>query len=653
MSISDTPFFTEDYGYGLLAITSLSAAVLALILFLLSYSQTRKSLNQEKIRNKNLEERKEHLSRELKLFTEMIDKLGFPIWYRNDDLSLKYYNLSYSLILENNRQANKLAEEVLKIGISQSLNNHVIISGERRLYKITESPLFYDGKQGTVGFAIDISELEKSENELKHHEKFESSLIQSSSSAIAIYGKDTRLDLYNQAFVDLWKLDEKWLNTKPTYGELLEILREKRKLPEQINFLSFKKDNLALFTNLLEKKDEYYYLPDGRVIFVVVIPHENGGLLFSYDDKTEQIALERSYNTLVSVYKSTLDNLYEGVAVFGEDGRLQICNPKYAEIWDLDQSFLKSEPHFSDILDKIKLLFMTQEDWGRYKERIISIISRRKPAKEILKKIDNSVFSVAFEPLPNASTLVTYTNITDSMRVESSLRAEKKALEEADRIKTNFLANVSYELRSPLTSIKGFSELMLGKLADLGLQKQKEYINYIHDSSLKLASMIDNIIDAASINAGHMKLDMDWFEIDDMLSDVEKEVSEKFSASSLNFIMNAPGSMGRMYSDRKRIIQIITRLLSDCIRSANRGEEISISVKIPQNSEIVFSIGKENREANNYNNISNKNALESLDFTIAKSLAELHGGKIEFYKGETGSILYVLTLKRDSRYLYN
>ena len=67
-------------------------------------------------------------------------------------------------------------------------------------------------------------------------------------------------------------------------------------------------------------------------------PHPLGGLIFVYEDVTDRLALERSYNTLIEVQRETLDNLYEGIAVFGSDGRLKLHNPAYRKIWGLVRS---------------------------------------------------------------------------------------------------------------------------------------------------------------------------------------------------------------------------------------------------------------------------------------------------------------------------
>ena len=107
-------------------------------------------------------------------------------------------------------------------------------------------------------------------------------------------------------------------------------------------------------------------------------------------------------------------------------------------------------------------------------------------------------------PLPDGATLVTFQDITDTVNVERALRESNEALEAADAIKIDFVHHVSYELRSPLTNIIGFANLLgdppFGPLTD----KQREYLGYITTSTNALLALINNILDLATIDAGAM-----------------------------------------------------------------------------------------------------------------------------------------------------
>jgi len=610
------------------------------------------------------------MEQDLSKFECIMGKVDFPIWKRKEDLSIKYCNPAYTKILEDNkgeneafenmelyRSAKDLAKKAVDENAEQIEKKHIVISGERRLYRVSESPL-PNGE--TVGYGIDITELEDTERELKNNMSAQSDLLESSASAVAIYSPDTRIKFYNNAFLNLWKLDERFLSTNPTYGEILEVLREKRKLPEQANFKAFKKENLALFTSLIEKYEEFYYLPDNRVLRVIIIPHETGGLLFSYEDMTEQIALERSYNTLMSVKKSTLDNLFEGVAVFGQDGRLQLYNPAYAKMWKLEGAILNSEPHISDIFDETKGLYDC-DNWDEMKQYMISKATSRDSCSEKIERTDNMVLQASCLPLPDGAHLMTYVDITDSARVEESLRAEKLAIEKANKIKTDFLANVSYELRSPLTSIKGFTELlqkrMFGELND----KQEEYVDAIYESSEYLTSLIDNILNVSSIDSGYMSIEADNFDLNKLLVSIEENIIENVEKKNIKFILNCEEKIGSILGDKEKLKQVLVNLLNNAVRMTDKGGTITLSAKSKGKTSVIVSVedtGKGIAEDEQksifekfYKVEGDRHSGAGLGLTVAKSFVELHGGKIKLESEVGKGAKFTITLKRNNRAL--
>ena len=419
---------------------------------------------------KRLQQENENLKTDLKNYSTIINMAPYPIWQRDSSLALRYYNLSYSEAVEDlseksdgsetpelDKKTKQMAAQALTTGQPAIDRRHVVIGGQRRLYDISEFPV--PEEKISVGFAIDVSELEALKEDLNRHISAQDDLLESSASAMAIYGSDMRLKSFNYAFAALWKLDELWLDTQPTYGEILELLREKRKLPEQANFQLFKQQQLKLFTALIDPHEEFFYLPDGKALRVIAIPHALGGILFAYEDVTDRLALERSYNTLIAVQRETLDNLHEGVAVFGEDGRLRLSNPGYLKLWDIDAEMARTEPHIRDIVEKCKSLYVF-DDWDTFKQNHIQKFQAREFLSQQLELTNGKVIDWRKVPLPDGATLITYLDITDSTVVERSLRERNEALQEADKLKSEFLANVSYELRSPLTSISGFSEML-------------------------------------------------------------------------------------------------------------------------------------------------------------------------------------------------
>jgi signal transduction histidine kinase len=579
-------------------------------------------------------------------FSQLIERVPFAIWRRNEELEIIYTNDAYMHITgdDETRSAHKvvslfkgsekLANRATKKESTQSLRKYIIAKGERKLFEITEIPL----EEGTFGFAYDLTEIESLKHELEESEALQGDLLESASSAITIYGADQRLKYYNNRFINVWGLTESFLGTNPTYGEVLERLRDIGRLPEHANFKEFKQSRVDMFTNLIKVHEEIIYLPDGRTFRVIFMPAQKGGLLVTYKDITDVISLERSYNTLMKVQAHTLDNLSEAIAVFGQNGKLQIHNPVYIDMWELDEDLIAGSPHISEILESTKDQYADVSESDDFERTILSLINDRTPATGRLDRNDGVALSWASTPLPDGGLLLTYLDITDSAKVEVSLRAEQLALRDAEKIKNNFLANVSYKLRSPLTSISGFGEMLkagyFGELAP----KQNEYVKGILASASQLSSLVDNILDITSIDAGQMALSVEEFSLYTATQEVPAMMQEYIERYNATFTLDCPEDIGIMLGDRKRIIQILRNIARSAFRFIDEGGDIVVTIS--QENGTIHIVAKDNGRGipedqllyifERFNNQTSYGKGETgLGLTVAKSFIELHGGSIE------------------------
>ena len=597
-----------------------------------------------------LERENEKLKTDLKQFSGILNALDFPVWRRAEDLSIKYCNLAFSEVAEESpekvveseelelyRNARNLAKQSQDSGNTKSERRHVIVSGQRKLFDVSEVPFAED--KSTVGFAVDVTEMEMLQEEMQRHISAQADLLESSTSAMAIYGADTRLKFFNYAFVALWKLDEHWLDTEPNYSEVLEVLREKRMLPEQANFPAFKQQQIRLFTDLIELQEEFLYLPNGKTLRVIAIPHALGGILFSYEDVTDRLALERSYNTLIAVQKATLDNLHEGVVVYGEDGRVKLCNPVFLNMWNLDQSTVGNGTHISEVLEATKSLYVF-DDWSKFKQQAISDSHTRTVKRDRTERADGKVIDSIYIPLPDGATIVTSFDVTDSTLVERSLREKNEALQEADKLKSEFLANVSYELRSPLTSIIGFSDMLKQNYFGDLTQKQREYVEGIHQSSNYLMHLINDILDLASIEAGYMRLEVSQFDVYEMLSSMLVLIKERAKEFNISLKFECTAKIGRMVGDETRIRQAIFNLLNNAIKFTEEGGNITLGAKDDAKNYLLIwveddGIGIPPEEQDTvfgkfYKGSSTKaqKSGTGLGLPMVKSFIDLHGGGV-------------------------
>lgn len=622
-----------------------------------------------------LQHENEKLKTDLKNASTILNMAPYPIWQHDASLQMRFYNLSYTEAVEDVVQKQESSEppeldQKMKTMVRRAMETgevinerrHIVVGGQRRLYDITELPV--PQEKISVGFALDMSELEELQEDLRQHISAQSDLLESSASAMAIYGSDMRLRSFNYAFVALWKLEESWLNTGPTYSEILEALRDRRKLPEQANFQQFKQQQMKLFTTLLAPQEEFFHLPDGMSLRVIAIPYALGGILFAYEDMTNRLALERSYNTLIAVQRETLNNLHEGVAVFGEDGRLKLYNPIYLSLWNIDAEFAHSEPHVKEIVERSKALFI-YDDWDVFNKDHIAQIQVREHRSRTLERTDGKVIDWRKIPLPDGATLITYMDITDSTLVERSLRERNEALQEADKLKTQFLANVSYELRSPLTSISGFSEMLKQEYFGALSEKQKEYVEGIHQSSIRLMQIINDILDLASIEAGYMRLEVTEFDIYTMMQSVLSLIQERVKEQHILVSFACSEDIGRMKGDETRIKQALFNLVSNAIKYSDPGQSITLGAReegadgivlwvedegqgiAPDEQQAVFEKFYKGKMPELGKAKSGKRSGAGLGLSIVKSFIQLHGGRVELHSAPGKGARFECHLQRD------
>ena len=162
--------------------------------------------------------------------------------------------------------------------------------------------------------------------------------------------------------------------------------------------------------------------------------------------------------------------------------------------------------------------------WDEVRFGVTRLDVERKPITGKINAADR-ILQFTAVPLPDGNTLLTFADISDSARMERALRDRADALEAADRLKNMFLSNVSYEIRTPLTSILGFAEGLQMGLAGPLTPKQQEYVRDIRKSSADLKTIIDAIIDLTAIDAGAMELKLEQVDVTALLEAVAEKLA--------------------------------------------------------------------------------------------------------------------------------
>ena len=502
---------------------------------------------------------------------EILNALPFPVW-AHDKINgrLLHINAAYAEFLAESaqtvldKQTNLLKRSKQRTNEAGTKLYPFVVNGSRRVFSIHTNAQ-QEGLLNTT-FARDVTREEDLGLELKRTITSTYELLDTLSTGLVIYGPDTRLQYVNHAYAKMFEPLAHILRTNPTMSEVLDELRRHRLLPEMTDFQDFKRRMIGQFTSLTTPYHDLRYLPNGQIFRVITAPHPLGGLIYMFENITERISLETQYNTLIAVQKATLDNLFEGIAVFSSDNRLKLCNPAFCHIWGLTYDPALLGRHVSQLMDDAKDLFFKGGDWSAFKERMIDNITNRSPKSGVIHRLDERVVAFAYAPLPDGANMVRYLDITDTTQVEKALRERNEALEASDQLKSKFVANVSYELRSPLNTVIGFGEILLHDYFGTLNDKQREYTKGILDASKQLLALINSILDLASLEAGHMVLQKTTIHVPQMLDQAIALIQTDFVDHQHTLKTEYAPHLSPIEGDAWQIQQVFYNLMSNAVK---------------------------------------------------------------------------------------
>jgi signal transduction histidine kinase len=340
---------------------------------------------------------------------------------------------------------------------------------------------------------------------------------------------------------------------------------------------------------------------------------------------------------LIRVQTETLDNLAEGVAVFGSDGRLRLHNAAFARMWRLAPEALAGRPHIEKITALSQPLHGNDPAWQTLRD-VITAIDSREATPGRLERRDGSVVDCTTVPLPDGATLVTFHDVTDSVNVERALRERNEALEDADKIKIDFVHHVSYELRSPLTNIIGFVHLLGDPATGPLAEKQREYLDYITVSTNTLLALINNILDLATIDAGRMQLNLGPVDIRETMEAAAEGVQDRLVSAGLVLNIAAPDDVGSFIADKLRVRQILFNLLANAASFSPGGATITLLVE-RRSDAVVFSVTDRGPgippdvlekvfDWFETNPLGSQHRGPGIGLSLVRSFVELHGGRV-------------------------
>lgn len=587
------------------------------------------------------------LSAERSRLSEGLDGLPMPVWIKDAHGRLVFANRAFVHAVEAETAEEvtekqiELLESAQRRAVAAAVQTHgrfaeplrLVARGERRMFDVAARAT----PSGVVHVAFDITEYHAVQKNMDQLSEAHAATLDQVATGVAIYDAEQRLSFFNRAYAQVLGLDPGWLASSPAEADVLDHLRSLRRLPEEADYRGWKERFLAQ-DRVDNSFVDIWHLPDGRTLRIHAELRADGSRIYFFDDETERLALESQFNALISVQRETLDHLKEGVALFGPDGRLRLFNPAFAGLWRLSVRELETQPHINDVITWCRVLHDDGLAWTKIKRAITAISERRQTLDGELVRADDTVVAYAVLPLPDGATLVTFVDLTDTKRVERALRQSNEALEAAARLKSTFIQHVSYELRTPLQNIVGFSDMLASRLFGELNERQQEYLGDIRASASTLTAIIDDILDLTTIDAGALELNYEPVAVAELIAAAEAGVSERIKRVHQRLDVALAADVSTIDADRARLTQVIYNLLSNAVsfsepgatiwvRAWHDGTGLAIEVEdkgagIPKDLQsAVFD-----RFVSHAGEARHRGA--GLGLAMAKSLVELHGGAI-------------------------
>jgi len=586
----------------------------------------------------------------------LIEAAPFPMWFRETDMRLALVNAAYVRAVEAKSaaavidegtelcepvagvSATDAAEAARAAGSAQQRTVPVTIEGERRIMRVVDVPLAPEGGRviGIAGYAIDIQELESERGAHRRFVDTQRELLDRLSAAVAQFGPDQDLVFANLPFRRLFAIGADEVAEARSFARLLDAWRDAGRTPEVRDYPQWRQAHVDWFARA-EAGEEEWLLRDGTHLHVVAQPTPDGGLLLIAEDRTEQVQLASTRDTLLRVRTATFDNLFEAVAVFAPDGRLHLWNQRFRRLWSVDEPTLAAHPRVDQLMNGLADRLAKPNQVSIVQEVIRAATLERQQRVGQIRFRDGRHFDFAAIPLPDGNALLIMLDVTDSRKIEGALRERNEALEAADKVKTAFLSRMSYELRTPLTSIGGFAEMLQAGYAGKLGEQQQAYVDAIIDSVGVLSRQIDNVLDLAQGEAGTLAIERAPVDVRALLDAALGDAGALAEGEKVELVGQLADGLGRIDGDAPRLSRLFAGLLDNAIRytaPARRGDgrvllhadgdargvEIVVSDNGPGLPEAVAAVTRGEQAGTQSGGIG---------IALARQLVAAHGGTME------------------------
>lgn len=353
--------------------------------------------------------------------------------------------------------------------------------------------------------------------------------------------------------------------------------------------------------------------------------------------------------------RAIVEGITDAVIVFDAKDRVTTANPAVEHVLGLPiKSFLDMRLHN----------VVAQEDGSEVAESALAVftafisskqkIQQGAPLAECQFELSDKTINASFAPVArregeSLSIVAVFRDVTRQARI--------------DRLKEEFISVAAHELKTPMTALQGYTELLLSESVGKVEPMQEHFLQIIKTNVERLAELANDLLDVSRIEAGMVQLQIQKLHLSDLMDEVVATFQAEVERKELTLIVLVPRDLPTIWGDRNRLIQLLTNLTSNACKYTPGGGRVGIMARqvdgqiqvdvvdtgigiSRQDQEQIFS-----RFFRADNPLIREIGGSGLGLSIAKSIVSLHGGEIwvESELGRGSTFSFTLPLAKDNR----
>ncbi len=522
-------------------------------------------------------------------------------------------------------------------------------NGRLQYLSSSGKPMFDEDGEflGYIGIGSDLTHRVEAEERANLANERLAAAVEALNEPFVLWDVEDRLVIGNQAFRDInMPIGDK---TEPGthYEDFLRGLLDCRLVPAAIGredeWLAVRLDqhrNPKGPFEQLRRNGEWFMIIDQRL--------PDGSTVTISTDITEikkaEARIEESQGRLKDVAEAAADWFWE-----------QDADLRFTDVTEDNVAVtgMRQEDHYGKTRRETNLLDVSEEDMAAHEEHLLA----REPFSDFrfsrIKPDGNKVYiSVSGKPFFDVDgVFMGYRgagrDITEIVQAERIIAEERDRAEAASRTKSDFLAQMSHDFRTPLNAILGFSQIVVRQTyGPIGDERYLEYANHIFRSGNLLLEFVDDLLDVSKIESGEFELAIETVRVAEVVNEMKKMFAEQFAEFGLDFKADITPDAQTVRADRAALLRMLFNILSNAVKFTPAGGSISLNTDGAEGVTTVSvkdsGMGFDEDELETvlapFGRASNARELgvdgTGLGLSIVDSMMQAHGGQLKVESGQ-------------------